>query len=87
MPADLSNGEFFKKSLVLFLEDSMLFLLALKWKLQEKRFIRVETKTNSNFAVNLVEILKEETIHFCLFDESNFSDICTYLTIKCIELN
>ena len=66
MPADLSNGEFFKKSLVLFLEDSMLFLLALKWKLQEKRFIRVETKTNSNFAVNLVEISKEETIHLSI---------------------
>ena len=29
----------------------MLFLLVLKWKLQEKAFSNVKTKTNSNFAV------------------------------------
>ena len=28
----------------------------------------VKTKTNSNFAVNLPEMLKEATIHFCLCD-------------------
>ena len=31
----------------------------------------------SNFAVRLVEMLKEETTHFCLFGESHFSNICT----------
>ena len=38
---------------------------------------RVKTKSNSNFAVNLPEMLKEATIHFCLFDESHFSNIYT----------
>ena len=34
----------------------------------------------------LLKLLKEATIHFyCLFDESNFSDICTITELK--ELN
>ena len=37
----------------------------------------LKTKTNSNFAVSLAEMLKEPTIHFCLFGESHFSNICT----------
>ena len=37
------------------LEESMLFLLALKWNLQEKALFCVKTKTNSNFAVKLTE--------------------------------
>ena len=41
--------------LVLFLEEPMLFVLALKWKLQEKVFSSVKIKTNSNFAVKLAE--------------------------------
>ena len=36
-----------------FLEEPMLFLLALKWNLKEKAFSSVKTKTNSNFAVKL----------------------------------
>ena len=33
-------------------------------------------------------MLKEATIHFCLFDESHFSNICTlyYVTIECVEI-
>ena len=38
-----------------FLEESMLFLLALKWKLWEKVFSNVKTKINSNFAVKVTE--------------------------------
>ena len=30
------------------------------------------TKTNLNFPVKLAEMLKEATIHFCLFDEHIF---------------
>ena len=43
----------------------MLFLLDLKWNLLEIAFPGVKTKANSNFAVNLTEMLKEATIHFC----------------------
>ena len=50
----------------------MLFVLPLKLKLKEKAFSCVKTKTNSNFTINLAEILKEATIHFCLFDESHY---------------
>ena len=47
----------------------------------------VKTKTNSNSAVNLAWMLKEENIHFYLFDESLFSDICTlkHATIELID--
>ena len=45
----------------------------------------VKTKTNSNFAVNLAEMLKEANIHVCLFDESHFSN--TVLKIEGIEIN
>ena len=34
-----------------------------------------KTKTNSNFAINLAEMLKEATIHFCLFGESHFANM------------
>ena len=50
----------------------MLFLLVLKWNLYEREFFCVNTKTNSNFTVNLAALLKEATIHFCLFGESHF---------------
>ena len=56
--ADLSNGGPFLKSLVPFLEEPMLFLLASKWNLWEKAFFCVKIKTNSNFAVKLTEISK-----------------------------
>ena len=56
----------------------MLILLALKWNLQEEAFFYVKRKANSNFAVNLAEILKEAIIHFCLFDESHFSNILLF---------
>ena len=48
-----------------------------KMKLPKKVFSCVKTKTNSNFAVNLAEMLKEATIIFYLFDESYFSNTCT----------
>ena len=64
----------------------MLFLLLSKRNLYEKAFSCAETKTNSHFVVNLAEMLKEVTIHLCLFDESHFSNICglQYVTIECI---
>ena len=37
----------------------------------KRRAILKITKTNSNFAVNLAEMLKQETIHFSLFDHSH----------------
>ena len=42
-----------------------------------------------NFAVNLAEMLKEVTIHFCLFYEFHFSNIFTfwYVTMEWIETN
>ena len=55
----------------------MLFLLALKWNLEEKAFSSVKTKTNSNFAVKLAERVTLECAgeHFlwqgfgCLFSK------------------
>ena len=38
-------------------------------------FPSVNTKTGSNFAANLAEMLKEVTIHFSLFYESHFPNI------------
>ena len=49
-------------------------------------FSCVKTKINVNFVVNLAEIQKEATIHFLLFDESHFSNICTLYYVK-IEYN
>ena len=72
------------ESLVPFFEEPMLFLSALKcyalsvgfkMKPPEKAFSCV--KTNSIFAVNLVEMHKEATIDFFLIDESHFSNIYT----------
>ena len=54
----------------------MLYLLTIK-----KRF---KTKSNSNFIVNLAEMLKEETIHFFLFDESQISALFNYGAIEFI---
>ena len=41
------------KTLVLFLEEPLLFLFALKWNLSEKSFSSVKTKNNPNFGVKL----------------------------------
>ena len=77
---------YFKNHWYHFFEEPMLFLLALKcyalsvgfkMKPLEKAFSYVKTKTNSIFAVNLVEMLKEATIDFFLIDESHFSNIYT----------
>ena len=61
----------------------MLFLLALKWKLYEKGFSNVKTKTSSSFAVKVTE----RTDHLFLLSiwESLCSDICTIKELK--ELN
>ena len=48
----------------------MLFMLALKWKLSEKAFSNVKTKTSSNFVVKVTE---RSNHSFLLFDESRFS--------------
>ena len=47
---------YFENPYYRFLEEPMLFLLALKWNLWEKAFSSVKTKTNSNFAVKLAEM-------------------------------
>ena len=61
MPISQTKG-YFENVLYLFLAilkipclESMFFLLALKWNLQEKVFFCVKTKTNSNFAVKPAE--------------------------------
>ena len=54
MPISQTEG-YFENLCYLFLEEPMLFLLALKWKLQEKVFSNVKTKTNSSFAVKVTE--------------------------------
>ena len=46
---------YFENPYYRFLEEHMLFLLALKWKLQEKGFSNVKTKFNSSFAVKVTE--------------------------------
>ena len=47
----------------------------------------IKAKTNSHFDVNPDEMLKEATIHLCLFDESHFSNISTIqiVTLECIK--
>ena len=67
---------YFKNPQCFFLEEFTLFLSAIKLNLEEKAFPSVKTKTNSNFALNPAEMLKEAIIHFCLFDQSHFSNIC-----------
>ena len=61
----------------------MHFLLALKWKLYEKGFLNIKTKTSSSFAVKVTE----RTDHLFLLSiwESLCSDICTIKELK--ELN
>ena len=54
MPISQMEG-YLENPLYLFLEEPMLFVLALKWNLKEKVFIGVKTKTNQNFAVKLAE--------------------------------
>ena len=54
MPISQTEG-YFKNGYYRFLEEPMLFLLALKWNLLEKAFSSVKTKTNPNFALKLGE--------------------------------
>ena len=88
LPIPQTEG-YFKNLSYFFSEEPMLFLLGLKWHLLEKAFCCVKTKSKSNSAVNPVEMLKEATINFCLFDESHFPNICTleYVIMVCIEIN
>ena len=57
--------------------------------LRKKMFSCVKAKINSNFAVNLAEMLKKPTIRFCEFAESHFTNICTlhHVTMECIEIS
>ena len=52
MPISQTDG-YFENTQYHFLEEPLLFLLALKWILLEKAFSSVKTKTNPNFAVKL----------------------------------
>ena len=54
MPISQTEG-YFENPQYHFLEELMLFPLALKWKLYEKAFSNVKTKTNSIFAVKVTE--------------------------------
>ena len=88
MPNSQTEDQF-KNPWYRFVGEPMLFLLALEWNLKEKTFSCVKKVTDSNFAGNIAEMLNKGTMHFCLFDESYFSNICglQYLTIECIEIN
>ena len=46
----------------------MLFRFASEWNHQEKAFSYVKKSTNSNFALNLAEMLKKAAIHFYLMN-------------------
>ena len=61
----------------------MLFLLVLKWKLSEKAFSNVKTKTNSNFAAKATERSNHSFLLAIWW--TSFSDICTIMELK--ELN
>ena len=50
-----------------FLEENMLFWLALKWKKKKKAFYSVKAKTNPSFAVKLAE--RSNIYFYYLFDE------------------
>ena len=52
MPISQTEG-YFENTYHRFLEEHMLFLLALKWNLKENAFSSVKTKTNPNFALKL----------------------------------
>ena len=79
MPVSQTEG-YFENPCNCFLEESMLFLLELKWKLQKKVFSNVKTKPNQIFPWKL---LKEASTHFyCQFDELRFSGICTIMELK-----
>ena len=58
-----------------------LYALYVEFKIKplKRAFLGVKTKINWNFAVSHAEMLKEATIHFCLFDEPHFSNIFTLL--------
>ena len=55
--------DYFKNPWYHFLEEPVLFLLALKWNLFEKVLSCVKTKANSTFAINLAEMPKEATFY------------------------
>ena len=54
----------------------MLFLLVLKTS-KRKHFPVLSQKRTQYLDANFSEMLKEATIHFCLFDESHFSNTFT----------
>ena len=78
-----------RESRVPFFRRTYALSVGFKMKLLRKVFSCVKAKINSNFAVNLAKILKEATIHFCLFNEIIFFKHPTleYVTMERIELN
>ena len=52
MPISKTGG-YIENPLYCFLEESLLFLLGLKWNLYKKAFSSVKIKTNRNFTVKL----------------------------------
>ena len=52
------------------------YVLSVSFKTKPGVFLCYDKKQLS-FCSNLAEMLKEATIHLCLFDESHFSNICT----------
>ena len=61
--------DYFKKTLVAIFRGKYALSVCIKMKPLRKTLSKVETKTNSSFAVNFAEMLKETTIQFCQFDE------------------
>ena len=66
---------YFKNPWYRFLEEPIYAVsISFKMKPLKKAFSFVKTKANWNCPVNLAEMLKEATIHFCQFDDSHFSN-------------
>ena len=78
---------YFENPYYRFLEEPMLFLLALNDTSKKKFFPVLRQKPTK---ILLWTLLKGATIHiYCLFDGSHFSNICTiwYVMMECIELS
>lgn len=68
------QGAALKIRRTVFIDEAMFFLLGLTWNLSEYAFSRVKTKANFYFTAKYLE---EVPFIFYLFDESNYSNICS----------
>ena len=70
---------YFKNLLYHFFRRIVALSVGFNMKPLKKGFPVLRQKATEILAKNLTQILKEATIHYCLFDESHFSNICTLL--------